>query len=218
MHFVTPTVHDLRRRWRQHKHRLGSHPTALRFERACGWLQRAEKLTGSGDLELILVSQWTALDCLCGRWDGKRGEPLAERKSWQLFIKTCLRLDTSDSLINLALFRHKSLYLGLMDHEYFASLSNGLGNPAEDSSQGDRSPASLPRGLLELVERLYLMKCQLVFGDARATGKQYRSALKKSNQMLGYLVPQLLTIYMDHGTNEDWGPLCLPSLKILRGP
>src|SRR5438046_676734 len=75
------TVHDLRRRWKPHKLRLGSHPTAIRFHRACSWLDRAERLDGAVDPDLVLINQWIALNALYGRWDAGACEPLPDRES-----------------------------------------------------------------------------------------------------------------------------------------
>jgi hypothetical protein len=74
------TVRELRRRWKPHKERLGSHPTAVRFHRACSWLDRAEKLDGTADADLVLMNQWIALNALYGRWDATaRGDRQVKR-------------------------------------------------------------------------------------------------------------------------------------------
>jgi len=54
------TVAELRKRWLPHKKRFENagrgHPTAIRFHRACSWLEEAERLDAEDQVDHILVS------------------------------------------------------------------------------------------------------------------------------------------------------------------
>jgi hypothetical protein len=81
-------------RWLPHKERLNStgsgHPTAVRFHRACSWLEEAERFHTEDQTDHALIFRWTAFNALYGQWDLDRHEPLADRQSWQVFLSRML--------------------------------------------------------------------------------------------------------------------------------
>jgi hypothetical protein len=81
------TVRDLRRLWKPQEERLSAaqshHPTAVRFHRACSWMQRAEQISDQTDFDFVLLSQWIAFNSLYGQWNADAREPLADRTCWQ---------------------------------------------------------------------------------------------------------------------------------------
>jgi hypothetical protein len=42
--------------------------------------------------------------------------------------------------------------------------------------------------------------------------KLNRTSLKHCVTMMQRLLPALLLVWIDHGANEDWGPMCYPQL------
>lgn len=70
----------------------------------------------------------------------------------------------------------------------------------------------------EVLERVYLMRCQLVHGAATYGGKLNRTSLRRCVMMMQRLLPTLLLVWIDHGADEDWGPMCYPPMGILREP
>lgn len=78
------TVRDLRRLWKPQKERLNGqaaeHPTAIRFHRACSWMERAEQAI-KDDLDLAILSQWVAFNALYGQWNHEAQEPCGKRAS-----------------------------------------------------------------------------------------------------------------------------------------
>ena len=70
------------------------------------------------------------------------------------------------------------------------------------------------RGVLDrLIERIYLLRCQLIHGAATCGGKLNRTALRRSTKMLSHLMPAVLLVIIDHGADEDWGLLCYPPME-----
>jgi hypothetical protein len=64
----------------------------------------------------------------------------------------------------------------------------------------------------KLIERVYLLRCQLVHGAATCNGQLNRATLRSCDGILGYLLPAFMLTIVDHGTEENWGPLCYPPL------
>jgi len=121
---TTPTVRDLRRRWKPHKERLGTlvteHPTPIRFHRACSWMARVEQMPNGQDHDLGLVSLWIAFNSLYGQWDCQKREPKPDRESWRGFIDRILKLDR-DRHVAGALQEHKRLVMALFDDKYVSA-------------------------------------------------------------------------------------------------
>jgi hypothetical protein len=65
---------------------------------------------------------------------------------------------------------------------------------------------------------VYVMRCQLVHGAATYGGKLNRTSLKHCVTMIQKVLPALLLVWIDHGADEDWGPMCYPPLTPMRGP
>ena len=69
----------------------------------------------------------------------------------------------------------------------------------------------------EILDRVYLMRCQLVHGAATYGGKLNRTSLKRCVMMMQRLLPALLLVWIDHGADEDWGPMCYPPMGDIAG-
>lgn len=214
---ATATVRDLRRLWKPHKLRLGSHPNAIRLHRACSWLERAERLDPEVDSDLILLTQWIAFNCLYGHWDSQRREPCPDRESWQSFSSKLLRLDSGRHLERL-LIEHKRLVVAILENEYLASYfwkEPGQQSKQQARNQGRKVHARYVEQawtliLDQVLDRVYFLRCQLVHGAATCGGKLNRTALKRAVLMLGHLLRGMLQVYIEQGSDQDWGLLCYP--------
>ncbi len=79
-------------------------------------------------------------------------------------------------------------------HAALARRVRALPDPATLGSQGRPSPAA-------------------TYG-----GKLNRTSLKHCVTIMQRLLPALLSVWIDHGADEDWGPMCYPPLTPTRGP
>jgi len=220
---VSVTVHELRRRWKPHKERLvalrDQHPTPIRFHRACSWLERVEEMDEK-DSDLAIVSQWIAFNALYGQWDAAARQPLADRECWRVFLDRIVDLDTADHVADV-LCEHKPLVLSLLDDEYLSSLFWQDPCPKR-VAQARRGKHEAQTWYLEanwklildhVVERVYLLRCQLIHGAATCGGKLNRRSLRRCSLMMGHLLPAILLVWIDFGADEDWGILCYPPMQ-----
>ena len=217
----TVTVRDLRRLWKPHKERLGQqqpdHPTAVRFHRACSWLDQSQQTDADQLGDLVLIQQWTALNALYGRWNEEQREPVSDRQAWRDFFERILTLDASHHIVDV-LKADRGLVLAIIENAYL----NGhfWDEPNEQSrvhySKSKYRAQSLfveRRWLLlmeQLLERIYLLRCQVVHGAATFGSKLNRKALGHCTLMMGHLLPAVLRVWIDHGADVDWGPMCYP--------
>jgi hypothetical protein len=227
------TVRDLRRRWKPHKERLastrGDHPTAVRFHRACSWLSETETLDSEKATDQVLLFQWIAFNALYGQWDSELNEPVGDRTSWQAFLGRILDLDESGHIVSV-LQEHKRLVLTILENAYLnryfwehpceqtAGRAKRWRHQAMNWYVEERWRTILER----LFQRIYLLRCQLFHGAATQGSRLNRTALRHCTTMMRLLMPAVLLVWIDHGADEDWGPMCYPPLdrraKVRRGP
>ena len=218
------TVHDLRRQWKPHKERLATvrseHPTAIRFHRACSWLSEVEQLDPVRHADQILLHQWIAFNALYGQWDQAALEPAPDRRSWQAFLGRIHALDRSSHLVNV-LQEHKPLVLCILEDEYLnqyfwedpSAMAAGCVRNGRHRAQSWYVEGRWLNILEQLVTRIYFLRCQLTHGAATCGSRLNRTALKHCTTMLGWLLPAILQVWIDHGADEDWGPMCYAPLS-----
>ena len=223
-----PTVHDLRHRWKPHKERLaalkGEQATSIRFHRACSWMARVEQMPEGQDHDLAIVSLWIAFNSLYGQWDCQKREPRPDRESWRAFLTRILKLD-SDGYVVSALQEHKRLVMSLLEDEYLSRFfwqepsarRAGQSRKAAFNAQTWYLDERWTMVLDEILDRVYLMRCQLVHGAATYGGKLNRTSLKRCVMMMQRLLPAFLLVWIDHGADEDWGQMCYPPMTTIRG-
>lgn len=214
------TVRDLRRRWKPHKTRLHAlrknHPTPIRFHRCCSWLERVEAMNGE-DPDLTLAAQWIAFNALYGQWDERLREPAADRECWRRFLDRIVRLDR-DGRIPATLDAHRKLVLAILDDAYLANFFWKDPSPKKAlQTTRDRRQASLwyqerRYGIIleSTVDRIYLLRCQILHGAATHNSRLNRTPLRRCTTMLSHLLPAILLVLIDHGADEDWGAMCYP--------
>lgn len=214
------TVRDLRRRWKPHKERLlaqrQDHPTVIRVHRCCSWMQRIEQQNLPPADEAALIFRWIALNALYGQWNEERKEPIGDRSRLANFVDEIIALDESKHVIR-CLEQHKKLVLKIMEDEYLAvtyweQLTDEAALRAKKTKEMQRyyREEKLFSMFMRPLERIYLMRCQLVHGAATAGGKLNRTSLRRCNMMLDHLLPAVLLVIIDHGADADWGGLCYP--------
>ena len=218
------TVQDLRERWLPHKQRLdsirNSHPTSVRFHRACSWLEEAERLDPERHVDQILLQQWIAFNALYGQWDLNLNEPVGDRPCWQVFLSRMVELDAAGRLVAL-LQENRRLVLAILGNAYLSRyfwqdpVGDNAGRARQARHRAETWYAESRWGTIleQTVERVYLLRCQLVHGAATFGSRLNRTALKHCTIFMGLLMPAMLLVWIDHGANEDWGLLCYPPLN-----
>jgi hypothetical protein len=225
------TVRDLRRAWKPHKERLAAldpeHATNVRFHRACSWLARAEQ-SDADDLDVALLARWIAFNALYGQWDHGNRAPLADCECWQHFLERMLALDEGKPVV-AAIVENKPLVMSIFDDEFLSSYfwaepTSLRANRSKKTMYDARTwylDGSWLLILERLVERIYFLRCQLVHGASTHNSSLNRTALRRCSQAMDHLLRAFLRVWIDDGSNEDWGIMCYPPLRkraIVRSP
>jgi hypothetical protein len=218
------SVRDLRRLWKPAKLRLQAirpdDPTVIRIHRCCSWLARVESLADETSDDLALISRWIALNSLYGRWDSKLREARPDRSTLGDFTTDIVEADRNKRVHNV-LVQHKPLVMAILDDEYLAKYY--WEDPSIERAMKTKKAVIDARkayqelrfgGVLwRILDRIYLLRCQLVHGAATAGGSLNRTALKRCNMMLAHLLPAIVLVFIDNGEDHDWGVLCYPPRK-----
>lgn len=215
------SIHEFRSRWKPLKERLlakhPDHATAIRLHRTLSWLQRCEEVGDGKDADLVLICQWIGFNGLYGRWDDQRREPLPDRECWRRFLDRLLALDKGGYLAAM-LTDQRDLVMTILDDEY---LSTFFWEEPSDirASKSKKSKFDARTWYIEkkwslildrLMERIYLLRCQLVHGAATFGGKLNRKSLDHCIQMMRHLMNAVLQAVLDFGVEENWGTMCYP--------
>lgn len=218
------TVHALRSRWKPTKERLAGigpdHPTAIRLHRTFSWLARCETIEAGKDYDLQLICLWVGFNGLYGKWDEQRREPFADRQSWRDFLARLLTIDVAGHLSKM-LLDQRELVMSILDDEYLSSFfweepTDVRANKSKKAKYDARTwYVENKWGMIldRLLERVYLLRCQLIHGAATFGGKLNRPSLKNCVSMMRQLLNAVLLAVIDDEAKEDWGVMCYPPLK-----
>lgn len=215
------SVRSLRRRWKPTKERLvaekSGEATRVRIHRAFSWLSRAEQLADSDALDDRLIFLWIAFNTLYGQWDQELREPGRDKPSWQRFLSRVMELDAEGRIATL-IQQERELILSLLGDPYLSAFF--WQEPGEVRAAKSRKPrydaltwyTQSRWGMIldRVMERVYLLRCQLVHGAASYGGTLNRGAIHRCAAMLQRVLIVVLLVIIDHGGDEDWGPLCYP--------
>ena len=140
-----------------------------------------------------------------------------DRDGLPLFLGTLFRIDV-DQRLERTFEQHRALVLAIFGDEFLARFF--WDDPGEDRARSyqratARAEIWLNGGQYRLVmdhllERVHLLRDQLVNGAATSGGRLNRAALARCAELMDALLPAIATVIIDHGTGEDWGVLCYP--------
>ena len=63
------------------------------------------------------------------------------------------------------------------------------------------------------LERIAVLRGQIVHGAATRGSKLNRESLDRSRKVLESLLPDVLQLLIEHRADDDWPPLCYPPIK-----
>jgi len=171
-------------------------------------------------LDVTLICRWIAFNASYGQWNEEKREPGPDIVSWQQFFDRVLAVDKSGHISNV-LTEHKKLVMSILDDEYLSRFF--WEDPSDERARkSKKAKFNAQTWYLEqrwvmvldkLVERIYLMRCQLMHGAATFGGKLNRISLRNCSVMLGHLLQGVILALIDHGSAEDWGAMCYPPLR-----
>ena len=190
---------------------------AIRLHRAISWIKAAEEQEKTPDLKFI--SLWIAMNSLYSM-DEARFEAMAERDRFAAFVDRLLALDTDERLYNLLWNKFSGPVRLLIENKFvygpFWDFQRGEARDWERGFQKSISDANQALSkknvnyLLRIVlDRLYVLRNQLIHGGATYKSSVNRSQVKDGGNLLISLLPMVIDIMLGH-PEEDWGKIYFP--------
>ncbi len=192
----------------------------IRLHRSISWLACAEKY--AEDIDLYFLNQWIAFNA-CYALDMHVQEQKTEREKFRLFIQNLIKHDGEQRIFNILwekfsgpvriLIQNKFIFRTFWDHKRgeVADWKKAFDKSNEEASK--HLAKKNVAGLLEiLLDRLYILRNQLMHGGATHNSKINRRQVKDGAKILEMLIPIIIEIMMQH-PEEDWGRLLFPVIN-----
>lgn len=195
---------------------------ATRLHRALSWLACAAGQ--EDDVDVQFISLWISFNA-CYAVDEGGSESLAERFAFQRFVEKIIQHDQSKKVYACLWETYSGPVKALIKnpyvfHGFWASKRNDANSNDWEKSFNESSVLALNHlsrqnvsGLLTIVlDRLFVLRSQLLHGGATYQSKLNREQVYDGAQLLQALMPILLEVMLN-APNEDWGDIYYPALN-----
>ena len=193
---------------------------SIRLHRAISWLKGAEDQEMIPDLRLICL--WISINSLYAV-DNLRATEIQERARFGSFVDKLVECDEGHRLYSILWHKFSGPVKMLIENQYvyapFWDFQRGQARSWENSFQQsivDANNALSDRNvkyLLRIVlDRLYVLRNQLIHGGATYKSKINRAQVRDGGNLLGVLLPIIIELMMI-SWQEDWGQIYFPVIK-----
>lgn len=191
----------------------------IRLHRAISWLKRASQF-GEDQPEARFLFLWIALNSLYSRWNAAKNAPDIDSHARNDFIRVICAMDSQS--VAAMLHQHRGLVKKLLSNPFLSETfwrdpdhPKAKGWATEDSNYLDKNLRNHDycRVLGQAVDRLFVLRGQIVHGASTGGSSLNRSSVKYSLELLSLLVPVTIEILIEHGATDDWPDLCYPPLR-----
>jgi hypothetical protein len=193
---------------------------AIRLHRAISWIKAAEEHEKNQDLRFICL--WVAANSLYAM-DEARFEAMAERERFADFVDRLVALDADERLYNLLWNKFSGPVRLLVENKYvYSPFWDVQRGEARDWERGfERSIADSNQALSKknvsyllriVLDRLYVLRNQLIHGGATYKSKINRSQVRDGGNLLMALLPVIIELMMVNPANA-WGKIYFPPVE-----
>ena len=195
---------------------------ATRLHRALSWLACAAKQ--EDDADLMFISLWVSFNA-CYAVDEGGSESLAERFAFQRFVEKITSLDTDKKIYAClwqtysgpvkALIKNPYVYHGFWAAKRLHVDNNDWAKAFDQSSVSalnHLSRQNVPELLAIVLDRLFVLRNQILHGGATYQSKLNREQVNDGTQLLIALMPIVIEIMLNT-PDEDWGHIYYPAVK-----
>lgn len=192
---------------------------ASRMHRAISWLECAAE---SGSIDIEFISLWISFSA-CFAVDTQGDHPLAEHQEFQSFVDKLIAKDIDKKLYSClweeysghvkALIRNPYVF-----HEFWVSSRNGddlwedAFNQSSLKALNALSRQRVPDLFMIVLDRLFVLRNQLVYGGATYKGKVNRQQVEDGAGLLGNIMPIVIEIMLAND-DSDWGDIAYPVIN-----
>lgn len=199
---------------------------AVRLWRASSWLECAEAQQDNPDLQFI--SLWIAFNA-CYSVDEEKPQKIGERDLFQRFTHKLVKHDSAGKIHQTLMQTYSGPIRTLISNQYvFAPfwdaqrlISNGQADTTEWQSRFEKASKTAMMFLLEkkvpellsvALDRLYVLRNQLMHGGATWNSKVKRQQVKDGCSIMMTLMPVIIETMLS-AKEEEWGEIFYPVVK-----
>lgn len=170
------------------------------------------------DIEVQFISGWIAFNALYGRL-GSDQRSIPERQAMQKFLVLVHGLDQNDAITHLLIGNQRKVLALINDRFLYGpfwtktprvreKLDEIVTATIHHLARGESLPV-----LLEVFERLYILRQQLFHGASTRGSRLNRDGLKRCTTILGMLLPTIIDIMIEDELQQNWGDVCFPPME-----
>lgn len=195
---------------------------ATRLHRAVSWLSCAGGQ--KDDIDLQLISLWISFNA-CYAIDEGGSESLAERFAFLRFVEKLVKHDVEKKIYAILWETYSGPVKALIKNPYVfhgfwaAKRQNSDDQTWQDefnrlsvSALNSLSRQQVSELLAIVLDRLFVLRNQLLHGGATYKSKVNREQVKDGADLLGALMPTVVEIMLN-APEEDWGDIYYPVVK-----
>ena len=202
------------------EHNDASDEFKIRIHRAISWLSCAEKQSNDADIKFL--SLWIGFNS-CYGMDLTEKYQKTEREKFRKFIATLVKNDHEGRIAKLIWNKFSGPIQMLINNAYvfktFWDYHRGEASEWEFAHRKSITEASKylsnnnTEGLLEIIlDRLYVLRNQVMHGGATYKSKVNRSQIVDGTRILEALIPIVIDIMLQN-QDEDWGRILYPPIS-----
>lgn len=190
----------------------------LRVHRALSWLKRSEQCA---DDDGRFVFLWIAFNAVYAQ-EMRAETPMPEQRVLRDFLEKLVKLDRDGQLSAVVWTEFPNAIRLLLNNQYvfqpYWDCQNGVRPRGEWHGLFERAKVAASRALGsndtarvlgEVFSRLYTLRNQIMHGGSTWNSSINREQVRDGANILGQLVPVIITILMTH-PEADWGDPCYP--------
>lgn len=189
---------------------------AIRLHRAVSWLRCAESYHSADD-DIAFIALWIAFNACYGVEN--ESLEISERRHFKAFAEKLCFHDKEEQVHNLLWSKYSQFVRLLIDNEFvyapfWASVRDGGDDGWKASFEKSKRAAfhalarnDTPLLLSIILDRLYVLRNQLLHGGATYQSKINRQQVSDGGKLLFELVPIFIEIMF---VEDDWGEIYFP--------
>jgi hypothetical protein len=190
----------------------------IRVHRSLSWSKRAMAFADDQP-EARFLYLWIALNSLYSRWNNEKNAPDGDGPARRDFAATVCTMD--GTVVGQLMAQSRGLVRKLLENPFLSEVfwrepdnPKAKGRATQDANYLERNlrNGDCRRLLEQVLERLFVLRGQMVHGASTGGSRLNRNSVKYSLQMLALLVPLIQQIVIEHGGNDDWPELCYPPI------
>ncbi|HWB00109.1 MAG TPA: hypothetical protein VG713_16560 [Pirellulales bacterium] len=195
----------------------------VRVHRALSWYGRALDQDAEVQPDGRLIFGWIAFNALYGSWDPASGIPVRDGEAWKAFLGELMQID-HEGLLGAELERSRPEILGLLENQFLDPRfwrdpqRSGSFRKRYHEAQSLYAEQRWHDLLILAIERVYVLRGQIVHGAATHGSQLNRKTLGQCSVVLERLLPVILRLVVHNRIDDRWPPLCYPPIEQASKP